>query len=87
MMSYAAYAPFPLDRHPEAVRKVRAELEKQGFEIAGYREKLDDGSIDAVLDAYQRSSHYLATVETMKSGDLMFAVTTPCLMPPSTPSG
>lgn len=90
ILSYAGYAPFPLEQHPEAARKVRAELEKQGgFEIKGYREKLDSGKIDVIVDAFQKSSRYLLTLETMKSGDLMFAITTPCLMPPtrsSTPS-
>ncbi|MFI6153574.1 hypothetical protein ACIBCA_12840 [Kitasatospora sp. NPDC051170] len=83
VMSYAGYAPFPLEQHPEAARKVRAELEKEGFEIAGYREKVDSGRIDVIVDAYQKSSRYLMTLETMQSGDLMFRINTPCLMPPS----
>ncbi|MFD8757123.1 hypothetical protein ACFV0O_40045 [Kitasatospora sp. NPDC059577] len=87
-MSYAVYSSAPLDRHPEAVRKVRTMLEQQGFTIDGYRETAD-GKVDTVVDASQASSRYLITVQTTTGGLLLFRVNTPCLLPPppSAPSG
>ncbi|MFJ2865467.1 hypothetical protein [Kitasatospora sp. NPDC087314] len=82
-LSYAVYSSAPLEQHPEAVRKVRAMLEQQGFKIDGYRETID-GKVNTVLDASQESSQYLVTVETTKGGLLLFLVKTPCLMPPTT---
>ncbi|MGW2546548.1 hypothetical protein ACWC5I_38175 [Kitasatospora sp. NPDC001574] len=52
-MSYAVYSSAPLEQHPEAVRKVRATLEQQGFKIDGYRESTD-GKVDTVLDASKK---------------------------------
>ncbi|MFB8200452.1 hypothetical protein [Kitasatospora purpeofusca] len=83
-MSYAVYSSAPVGQHPEAVRKVRATLEQQGFKIDGYRETTD-GKVDTVLDASQPSSRYLITVETTTGGLLLFRVKTPCLMPPAIP--
>lgn len=83
-LSYVAYSSVPLDQHPDAVRKVRAMLEQQGFKIDGYRETTND-KLDTVLDASQESSRYMVTVETTTGGLLLFRVRTPCLMPP-TPS-
>ncbi|MER7583272.1 hypothetical protein [Kitasatospora sp. NPDC097691] len=81
-LSYAVYSSAPLEQHPEAVRKVRAMLEQQGFKIDGYRETVND-KVDTVLDASQTSSRYLVTVQTTKGGLLNFQVNTPCLMPPT----
>ncbi|WP_380282507.1 hypothetical protein [Kitasatospora purpeofusca] len=83
-MSYAVYSSAPVEQHPEAVRKVRTMLEQQGFKIGGYRETTN-GKVDTVLDASQTESRYLVTVETTTGGLLLFRVSTPCLMPPTTP--
>ncbi|MFF9646240.1 hypothetical protein [Kitasatospora aureofaciens] len=81
-LGYVAYSSAPLEQHPEAVRKVRAMLEQQGFKSDGYRETTD-GKVDTVLDASQESSQYMITVETTTGGLLLFWVRTPCLMPPT----
>ncbi|MFC5667382.1 hypothetical protein ACFP3U_30995 [Kitasatospora misakiensis] len=81
-MSYAAYSPIPLEQHPEAARRIRTMLEQQEFQVSGYRETLN-GKVQALLDAFQPSGRYLATVETMAGGDLMFRISTRCLMPPT----
>ncbi|MFJ2193533.1 hypothetical protein ACIOJE_37220 [Kitasatospora sp. NPDC087861] len=82
-LMYAVYSSTPLERHPEAVRKVRAMLEQQGFKIDGYREGIN-GKVDTILDASQASSRYLITVETTTGGLLAFRARIPCLMPPTT---
>ncbi|GAB7188076.1 hypothetical protein ATKI12_7907 [Kitasatospora sp. Ki12] len=85
-MSYAVYSPAPLDRHPEAVRKIRAMLEQQGFQIKGYRETAN-GKVAALLDAFQPSGSYLVSVESTVTKELLlFRINTRCLMPPATPS-
>ncbi|MER7757209.1 hypothetical protein [Kitasatospora sp. NPDC097643] len=85
-MSYAVYSPAPLDQHPEAVRKIRAMLEQQGFTIKGYRETVN-GKVAALLDAFQPSGRYLVSVETTVTKELLlFQINTRCLMPPATPS-
>ncbi|MET9182988.1 hypothetical protein ABZX88_32995 [Kitasatospora aureofaciens] len=81
-LSYTVYSSAPLEQHPEAVRKVRAMLEQQGFKIDGYRQTTD-GKVDTVLDASQESSQYMVTVETTTGGLLLFQARTPCLMPPT----
>ncbi|MEV6975156.1 hypothetical protein [Kitasatospora sp. NPDC093806] len=81
-MSYAAYSPIALEQHPEAARRIRTMLEQQEFQVSGYRETLN-GKVQALLDAFQPSGRYLVSVETMASGDLMFRISTRCLMPPS----
>ncbi|MEU1284532.1 hypothetical protein [Kitasatospora sp. NPDC005856] len=81
-LTYVAYSSAPLEQHPEAVRKVRAMLEQQGFKVDGYRETTD-GKVDTILDASQESSRYLVTVETTTGGLLLFRVRTPCLMLPA----
>ncbi|MEU9131514.1 hypothetical protein AB0D08_25975 [Kitasatospora sp. NPDC048540] len=86
-LSYAVYSDVPAARHPEVVRRIRAALEQEGFEVGGYRETLA-GRPDALLDAFRAEGRYLVGVEsTVGAGRLLFRVVTRCLMPPAPGSG
>ncbi|WP_431676449.1 hypothetical protein [Kitasatospora sp. KL5] len=85
-LSYAVDSTVPLQHHPEAVKKIRAALERQKFSIDGYRETWE-GRPSALLDAADTDGRYLVSVETGGGTDrLLFRVNTRCLMPPSAAS-
>ncbi|MEU6541825.1 hypothetical protein [Streptomyces sp. NPDC046859] len=76
----------PVTEHTRVVRTLRQKLEKQGYEVTGYRE-FKDAYTSAVFRANDRKSHYRVTAETVGSGKtkpqaLSFAVRTPCMLPP-----
>ncbi|MFJ1796578.1 alpha/beta hydrolase [Kitasatospora griseola] len=85
-LAYHAASTVPVAQHPDAVRKIKAALEKEGFAITGYRETVNDQP-DALLYAKHNEGRYFIDVSTGGGTDrLTFTVNTRCLMPPSTSS-
>ncbi|WAL75380.1 hypothetical protein OU787_29925 [Kitasatospora sp. YST-16] len=83
-LAYHAASTVPVDQHPEAVRKIRTALEKEGFRITGYRETVD-GQPDVLLYAKHDEGRYFIDIGTTGGVHwLSISVSTRCLMPPST---
>ncbi|MCD0483945.1 hypothetical protein LO771_16470 [Streptacidiphilus sp. ASG 303] len=83
---YTVYAPAPKERHTEVVRKVRADFEKEGYRIAGYREYQDD-YYTAVVDAVDDDTRFSLSAESAgparkPSRTILFSVRSPCMIPP-----
>ncbi|MER5641915.1 hypothetical protein ABT095_33885 [Kitasatospora sp. NPDC002227] len=85
-LMYSAYADVPRDQQPAVARKIRDMLKGQEFTISSYREYVD-GESEVLMYANHSKSHYLITVgRAGRNGSaerVMFAVDTPCLMPPN----
>lgn len=81
-LDYYARAPLSIDKHFEAVRRVRDDLKKQGYKIDGYRE-IKGKNQAVILDASSPEKGFEVSVEGYHREDaLLFTVGTPCLMPP-----
>lgn len=87
ILIYGARGTVPVAQHPEAVRRIRAMLEKEGLTIEGYRETVN-GVPDAIMHARHPTSHYHLSVDSVAHGGdrMALIVITPCLMPPSSPT-
>ncbi|MFB7949911.1 hypothetical protein ACFC6L_33965 [Kitasatospora phosalacinea] len=82
-LAYHVASTVPLAEHPDAVRKIKTALEKDGFTITSYRETVNDQP-DALLYAKHNEGRYFIDVSTGGGTDrLTFTVNTRCLMPPS----
>jgi hypothetical protein len=82
---YTVYSQVPKEKHTEIVRKVRADFEKEGYEITGYREYQDDYNT-ALLDARDAETGYTFSAESVgpyrkPSTKILFGVRTPCMIP------
>lgn len=85
VLMYSVHSTVPLAQHPEAVRKVRDMLTKEGLTIKNYRETLG-GRPDTILDAEHPSDYFLSVSSTAGGEDrLLLRVITPCLLPPPAP--
>ena len=89
ILMYSVKSNVPKAQHPEVVRKIRDMLKTEGLTITTYQETVD-GKVDGETDAYVNGDHptaYSLTASTSGNGDRMYLrVTSPCLMPPATPS-
>ncbi|MFJ4678220.1 hypothetical protein [Kitasatospora sp. NPDC088783] len=84
-LAYHATGAVPRTQHPDAVRKIRSALEKDGFTVTGYRETVQDRP-DVLLYARHTEGRYFIDVSTGGGTDrLTFTVNTRCLMPPPAP--
>ncbi|MGW4697525.1 hypothetical protein ACWEO1_34705 [Kitasatospora cineracea] len=82
-LAYHVSSTVPLAQHPDAVRKIKAALEKDGFTITSYRETVNNQP-DALLYAKHEEGRYFIDVSTGGGTDrLTFTINTRCLMPSS----
>ncbi|WP_282205018.1 hypothetical protein [Kitasatospora fiedleri] len=84
-LAYHVASTTPRAQHPDAVRRIRAALEKEGFTVTGYREAWENQP-DVLLYARHAEGRYFVDVSTGVNTDrLTFTVNTRCLMPPPAP--
>lgn len=80
-LRYNLRAKLPRDRQAAGIRAIKDELEKQGFEIQGYR---SDPAKDPVnlVDARQPEQRFAVSAEDLDDQLIVLVVSTPCLLPP-----
>ncbi|MFJ6212621.1 hypothetical protein ACIQGZ_04705 [Streptomyces sp. NPDC092296] len=80
---YTVYAPVPRARHTEVARRLRADFEKEGYRITGYREYEDDYRT-ALVDARDDETRFTFATGSVSPTRYLFSVRTPCVIPPGT---
>ncbi|MBT2528097.1 hypothetical protein J7E91_22430 [Streptomyces sp. ISL-99] len=85
-LTYYVFAEVPHTQHTAAVRALKSRLEKEGYEMAGYRE-YQDAYYSASLSARHKEHGYTVMADTNKpkktSPDSMsFSANVPCMLPP-----
>ncbi|WP_377269733.1 hypothetical protein [Peterkaempfera sp. SMS 1(5)a] len=78
---YTVYAEVPRQRHTEVARRLRADFEKEGFRITGYREYQDD-HYTALVDARDDDTRFTLATGSVSPTRYLFSVRTPCMIPP-----
>ncbi|WP_063796109.1 hypothetical protein [Peterkaempfera griseoplana] len=78
---YTVYAPVPRERHTDVARRLRADFEKEGFRITGYREYQDD-RLTALVDAKDDETRFSLATGSVSPTRYLFSVRTPCMIPP-----
>ncbi|MFC9795013.1 hypothetical protein [Streptomyces sp. NPDC057695] len=80
-LRYSVKAALPKARQADGIRAIKDELEKQGFEIQGYR---SDPAVKPVnlVDARHPKDRQAVTAEDLDDTSILLVVRTPCLLPP-----
>ncbi|GAA3393750.1 hypothetical protein GCM10017752_36070 [Streptomyces roseoviridis] len=81
VLMYDARAKLPRARQAAGIRAIKAELEKRGFEIVGYR---SDPTMDPanLVDAKQPKERFFVSAGDLDDELITLIVHTPCLLPP-----
>lgn len=80
-LMYNAHARLPRAQQAAGVRAIKNELEKQGFEVVGYR---SDPALDPVnlVDARHPKDRFFVSAGDLDDKLITLVVHTPCLLPP-----
>ncbi|MEU5386093.1 hypothetical protein ACWEPB_37180 [Kitasatospora cineracea] len=85
-LAYHVTSVLSRDQQLDAIRKIKAGLEKDGFTVTSYRETVENQT-DVLLYANHDEGRYFIDVSSGAAVDrLIYTVATRCLMPSSAPS-
>ncbi|MEE4591695.1 hypothetical protein V2J94_07300 [Streptomyces sp. DSM 41524] len=81
VLDYSARSPLPEAGHAAAVKRIRKELEKRGYDIESYDEMKGDAQV--ILRARSPKDNFYIFVEAYgEQKSILYDIITPCLLPP-----